>query len=248
MDNAAPGRDWSLVDAAITATDPEDIALQRAYGPWQQLDDRDAQALLAGAGFDRVWWVCGGYAIEAFTGVARGHHDIDIGFFRCDLPRLRETVGDAYDLWSVGSRMLRLIDDHEPDLHEHSAQVWIRRHAYAPWLLDMLATVDLDGHWVHPRDSSQAVPLDEVTWVDASGIRHLDPDIVLAIKARARRATDEADFQACRNLLDERRRARLTAFLKAHHPDHPWLAELAGETPPHSGSGRPATGAPRSAQ
>ncbi len=32
------------------------------------------------AGLDAPWWVCGGSAVEAFTGVARRHDDIDIGF------------------------------------------------------------------------------------------------------------------------------------------------------------------------
>jgi len=56
---------WSLT--------PEDLAegeyWERLYGRWEPFDPAAAQEFLAG--FDRPWWVVGGWAIEAFTGVGR---------------------------------------------------------------------------------------------------------------------------------------------------------------------------------
>ena len=40
---------------------------------------------------DAPWWIVGGWAIDAFTGRPREHHDIDVGFFRADLPRSSST-------------------------------------------------------------------------------------------------------------------------------------------------------------
>ena len=98
-------RDYSAIDPAIHATREEDIAFERRFGPWAAPTPVEAVAVLAA--FARPWWVCGGYAVEAFTGVVRPHDDLDIGFFRRDLAVLREALGDRYDLWSVGSGMLR---------------------------------------------------------------------------------------------------------------------------------------------
>jgi hypothetical protein len=217
-------RDFSAVDAAIVTTDPVDIAIERAIGPWKLLTVSEGAELLTG--FRRPWWVVGGHAIEAYTGVSRHHHDLDIGFFRSDLPALRQALAGEYDLWSVGSGLLRLIDDTNPDLHERSGQVWVRRHAYSPWLVDLLATPGGPDQWIHKWDPSVVADLAEVTWTDANGIRYLAPDLVLTFKAKLHRPQDDADLAATADKLSPAGRSRLQQFLRRHHPDHPWSAAL----------------------
>ena len=60
--------------------DPEDAEFYRWYGAWQPLDPAGVAALMAG--FDRPWWLVGGWSIEAFTGVAREHEDVDLSILR----------------------------------------------------------------------------------------------------------------------------------------------------------------------
>ena len=67
------------------------------YGAWAVRDERDAAALLAG--YPGPWWVVGGRAIEAFTGVTRPHEDIDIVVSRADFPLFREQVADRFHVW-----------------------------------------------------------------------------------------------------------------------------------------------------
>ena len=58
----------------------EEHWFNRTYGPWQPFDVDAARAFFDG--FDRPWWLVGGYAIEAFTGRparARGHRRVDAG-------------------------------------------------------------------------------------------------------------------------------------------------------------------------
>ena len=55
------------------------------------------------ADFPGPWWVVGGWAIEAFSGVQRKHHDVDVAIFKYDVPALLDLVGDRYDVWSVTS-------------------------------------------------------------------------------------------------------------------------------------------------
>ena len=52
----------------------EEDAFRRLYGEWEALDPAGTAAFMAG--YPGEWWVVGGWAIEAFTGVAapsRGH-------------------------------------------------------------------------------------------------------------------------------------------------------------------------------
>ena len=69
--------------------DPEDAEFYRWYGAWQPLDPPGVAALMAG--FDRPWWLVGGWSIEAFTGVAREHEDVDLSILACDVRRSART-------------------------------------------------------------------------------------------------------------------------------------------------------------
>jgi hypothetical protein len=71
----------------------EEHAFLRRYGPWAPLDPAGVAAFMAG--FERPWWVVGGWAIEAFTGARREHEDVDVSILARDVPALREHVGSA---------------------------------------------------------------------------------------------------------------------------------------------------------
>src|SRR3954447_24262051 len=86
------------------------------YGVWQALDLAAARAFFEG--FDRPWWLVGGWAIETFTGVEREHEDIDVSMLACDVPAFREFVGDTWHLWAVPDGALRVMTDERPDLPE----------------------------------------------------------------------------------------------------------------------------------
>jgi hypothetical protein len=90
----------------------EGVDFYRLYGPWAPLDPPGVKALLAG--FERPWWIIGGYAIEAFTQVPRAHEDIDVSIFGVDVPSLRRHFEGRYHLWSVDDGTLRPINDRFP--------------------------------------------------------------------------------------------------------------------------------------
>jgi hypothetical protein len=225
--NHLPMSDFSSIDDAIGSADPEDRAFERWYGPWQPLPIADAAAELAN--FDAPWWICGGQAIDAFTGTDRLHDDLDVGFSASDLPLLREALAPTYHLWSAGAGMLRPLNDEYPELHPESSQVWIREHAWAPWRLDLLATPGGDGTWINKRDERQVLRLDEATWTDSSGLRYLAPELVLVMKAHLHRPKDELDLSRTLSKLELEQRTRLDDQLRRQHPGHPWIARLAGD-------------------
>jgi hypothetical protein len=202
----------------------DDAEFDRLYGRWESLDPAGVQALLAD--FPAPWWVVGGWAIEAFSGVSRPHHDCDVVIFRRDLPALVDLVAGRYDLWSVGSGALRPITEAWPEPHPEAGQVWLRENAAAPWVVDCLINEDRDGRWVSRREEWSA-PLEEVTWVAEDGIRYQNPEVVLHHKALQDQPKDRADRDAALPRMSEAERTWLRdAVRRVYGDDHPWLPVL----------------------
>jgi hypothetical protein len=204
--------------------DAEERAFQRLYGPWAPQTPSGAAELLGG--LTAPWWISGGWAIEAFSGVERRHEDVDVTIFRADVGRLRHHLSGTHDLWAAGSGTLRPLTDERPRAPRWAGQVWIREHARAPWVLDVQLNAGRRDRWVFKRDPSVVRRLDEATWVAADGIRYLRPELVLAHKARHARVKDDADLEATLPLLDQASRAWLTAFVSDTVPGHRWLERL----------------------
>ncbi len=202
----------------------DDAEFERLYGPWEGLGPAGAERLMAA--FPGPWWVVGGWAIEAFTGVAREHEDIDVVIFRRDLPAFLDLVRGRYDAWSAGAGAIRPVNEDWPEPHADAGQLWLREHALAPWVLDCLLNEDRDGLWVSRREEWSA-PLEEVTWVAADGIRYMRPEVVLQHKALQDRPKDRADLAAALPGLSSEQRAWLRdGVRRVYGADHPWLVDL----------------------
>ncbi len=191
------------------------------YGAFEALDLDGARRFFDG--FDRPWWLVGGWAIEAFTGVRREHADIDVSMLACDVPALREFVGDRWHLWTITDGALRPMTDQYPDLPEPDGQIWVRRDAASPWVMDLPVTPDQDGRWRNKKLPEHVAPLEEVTWMTDDGVRVLNPEIVLLFKARLERSKDARDLGHTWPLLDEHRRSWLRDAVRRLFPDHAWL-------------------------
>ena len=140
--------------------------------------------------------------------------------FRRDVPELRRHFHGRYDLWSAGSATLRPLDDAHP-LPRWSGQVWVRAHARAPWLLDVVLNPG-GPRWMFERDRAITFPLEEATWVAADGVRYLRPELVLAHKLRRTRKIDDRDLDAALPLLDADAVAFLLDLVKRCDPSHHW--------------------------
>lgn len=206
--------------------DEEDLDFYRVYGPWRAWTP--VQAAEALAGFPHPWWVVGGHAIEAFTGVRRSHEDIDISFLAsaAAIGDLRAELGGRFHLWSNDGGTFRVIDDRHPEPLQPLAQIWVREHALAPWLADFVPSPQVHGLWQSKRDDSFVADVDEVTWVHSDGVRYLCPEVTLSFKAQQDRPKDRRDLAAAWPLLDGERQTWLAARVRRQHPDHPWNAVL----------------------
>ncbi|MGY4769495.1 nucleotidyltransferase domain-containing protein [Kribbella sp. CWNU-51] len=204
--------------------DPEELAFQRLYGPWKVSTPADAQELMHG--YDGDWWINGGWAIEAFTGVRREHEDVDVSLWRRDIEKLRFHLNGRYDLWSNAGGRLQPLTDERPEQPDDADQIWLRRHALAPWEFDLQPNPDRDGRWVFRRDPTLDYALDEITWRAPDGIRYINPELAIAYKARLGRPKDERDLDATLPLLTPDRRTWLADMIDHLHPNHPWLPRI----------------------
>lgn len=215
-----------MSDDPVWEPDEEDLAFTAVYGDWEPLTPPQLGELMEG--FPAPWWVVGGYAVEAFTGVRRFHEDIDLVVFADQVPALRSQFAGVFHLWSNHGGTFRIIDDDRPEPLHPLSQVWMRRDARSPWRVDCILNPSRDGRWQSRHDESLVADLDEVTWVADDGLRYLAPEVVMLFKARQRRAKDDIDLGNVWPLLDEPRRAWLRAAVRRTYPDHPWQATLDG--------------------
>src|SRR3954447_552106 len=207
----------------VRALDDDDEAHERWYGPWDRLTPVGVAALLDGVAVP--WWIVGGWAIDAFTGRARRHHDIDVAFLRADLGAMLDHLAPTVCVWSNASGTLRPLTS-PGELLPDCRQLWVRRDGGSPWILDFAMTPHDGTTWISPRDETVRIPLEEALFTAAGGLRYLRPEIVLSFKARAHRPQDEADFDAVLPLLDETQRRWLHDAIAREQPDDPWLTLL----------------------
>lgn len=205
-----------------------DEEFTRLYGPWAGNTPQEAAVFFAD--YDATWWVAGGWAVEAFTGIPRDHDDIDVSVFSNDLPRLRRHLAGRLDAWAALSGTLGpILPDDDPDgsavdvLPEHCTQLWTRVSATEPWEFDILLSPGDDTTWVYKRDESIRMPLSDALW-EHDGVRFLRPEIQLLYKARGNREKDRIDLRSTLPLLDDARRGWFADVLERTSPSHPWLS------------------------
>ncbi|CAN5430354.1 hypothetical protein BH10ACT10_BH10ACT10_12040 [soil metagenome] len=202
----------------------EDLEFCNVYGDWEPLAPGELRELMAG--FPAPWWVVGGYAVEAFTGVRRFHEDIDLVVYTDDLPALREQFRGVFHLWSNHGGTFRIIDDDHPEPLHPLAQVWMREDARSPWRIDCPVNPKRDGLWQSKRDEDLVAELDDVTWVADDGVRYLNTEIVLHYKALQHRDKDAIDLANVWPLLAPVKRDWLRERVRRDYPDHPWQPTL----------------------
>lgn len=200
----------------------EEDEFQALYGRWSPLTPTQVAGLLAG--FDRPWWVVGGWAVEAATGYRREHEDTDISLLACDVSAFVAHLAGDWQVWNNVGGVLHPLGGQWQSVDDPGSQLWVRKDASSPWVLDVPLTPDRQGRWTNKRNPEHVADLDEVTFVAADGIRYLNPEIVMSYKAALRRPKDETDLAATLTVLPSIRREWLRDALVDQDPDHPWLA------------------------
>lgn len=77
-----------MVLERTAAEQAEEDEFQALYGRWAPMTPSEFAREMAG--FDRPWWLVGGWAIEAATGLRREHEDLDVSLLVRDVPAFVE--------------------------------------------------------------------------------------------------------------------------------------------------------------
>jgi hypothetical protein len=201
-------------------------------------------------GFGHPWFLCGGWAVDAWLGrQTRDHLDVDIAVFHHD----QHAVFEHLPGWALVA--------HDPNVAGDTTEPWNGRpldlpaHIHVPKLGSALATSTAATHtafefefmlversgedWVLNREPYIAIPLEHSTGQSSWGLPAEAPEVVLFHKAggdlsprevAARRhdirPQDEQDFRALLPTLTAAQRAWLRSSLDRVRPSHPWLDRL----------------------
>lgn len=190
---------------------------------WRSLEPRDALELMRGYG--RPWWVGGGWALDLFVGrTTREHADLDVVVLRAHQERVWDHFA-GWDLEVVDGAGLRPWRGERLELPVHN--LWGRR-TDGPWEVELLLMESDARVWRFRRDGRITLPLAQVG-MERDGVPHLVPEIPLLYKAKAPRASDEADFASVLPRLCTGRRRWLARAIRSHDPSHAWLEALEAE-------------------
>ena len=176
------------------------------------------------AGFERPWFVVGGWAIDIFLGrETRAHHDVEIGVFRADQRALYEhsagwqlsaSIDKAWKPWQ-GEWIA--LPNHQIRVHTNDAELRV---------FDAMLN-ERDGDlWRFRRNLAVARPVAACVLVSSIGLPYLAPEVGLLYKAKAPRPKDQADFDQTIDLLDAEPRVWLKRSVALWYPESPWLALL----------------------
>jgi hypothetical protein len=174
-------------------------------------------------GFPADWYLCGGWAVDAWLGrETREHKDVDIAVFQDALPALLAHL----DGWDLLAHDARLPDDDE-EWAGRPVKLPAHIHARRDEIdLDVQVNERSGGRWRLSRRPRVSIALDRAAGPSAWGLPVLRPEALLFYKAEDTRPRDDADFQALLPLLDRRQAAWLRRAIERVQPGHAWLGTL----------------------
>jgi len=178
------------------------------------------------SGFERPWWICGGWALDLFLGrELRRHVDLDVAILRRDQLALHDHFGGWNLHYATAEHMLERWDGRSLELPVHA--IWAHRSddLTAPWTCEFLLNEAQTADWVYRRNEAVTCPLAEIGG-ERDGIPFFKPEIVLLYKSGEPSPKSDADFAAVQPHLSESSRTWLCRALETCEPQHPWLTSL----------------------
>ena len=192
------------------------------------------RALRAMAGWNRPWWIAGGWALDLFLARAtRPHADLEISILAADHAALSRQLA-GWDLRAVAPGA-RLIPWNGEPLSRPFHQIWARRSSRRaetvaefssdPTMLDFLIEDHAAERWRFRRDHRVSRDVMELG-SSGDGLPYMRPEIALLYKAKQARHKDREDFRRVAPLLNDAARAWLREAIDMVHVRHPWSKEL----------------------
>jgi hypothetical protein len=189
---------------------------------WAPLSPQEVADLFVG--YDGVWWIAGGWAVDLFLEErTRSHDDIDVAVLRADQGAVQRRLAD-WELWLPTDPHSRSWKTPQP-LPPGVNSVWCRRSSGDGWGMELLLMDSDHAEWVYRRKPSIRRPLHSIGRHDPTGLPYLAPEVQLLFKAKYRSAAkNEADFSRVLPRLGQAALEWLAQALLEEFPDgHEWL-------------------------
>ncbi len=192
---------------------------------WQPLDIQETVNLMNG--FEPLWMIAGGYALELFVGKPyREHGDMDIQVLRGSQLALQEYL-QGWDLYFAKDRVLH----HWPDglwLESPIKDIWGRKKGHKYWQLQIMLFEQQNEFWIYRRDKRVRKNLASIVKQTAEAIRYLAPEVQLLYKSKPPlRSKDQLDFEVCLPLLTGEEKCWLGQMLAmVYNGEHQWIESL----------------------
>lgn len=182
-------------------------------------------------GFDRPWYIAGGWAIDLFLGhTTRKHNDVDIAILRKDQHAVRNYLA-GWDFKKVIPRpnggLLETWHDSEwLELPIH--EIHVCRAGHNPPHLEFLLNESTEHEWQFRKNLQVTRPLPLIGLHTDTGVPFLCPEVVLLYKATSKKPTpeNEDDFDNIRKALNKEQREWLRQAIEVYNPKHRWLEQL----------------------
>ncbi len=113
----------------------------------------------------------------------RDHEDTDIGVLRRDVIALRPVL-EGWDIRIAAAGRLTPWTGQPLEVALHQNNLWCRREAHGPWLLDVTIGEGDDELWIDRRDPTVRIPWAHAVLRTSDGVPYLAPDLQLLFKSR----------------------------------------------------------------
>ena len=213
-------------------------------------DEPYAQTAALMSTFPRTWFLCGGWAVDAWLGrQTREHGDVDIAVFHDD----QRWLFEHFTGWDLVA--------HHPGVADDTSEAWDGRpidlpaHVHGRPLaagsaaasdaadapppgrleLEILLNERAGGDWLLSREPRVALPIERAVRRGSHGLPVAVPEVLMFFKATAYpddptypRPEDLDDFLAVAPLLSPLESDWLRGAIAQTAPVHPWLSHLPG--------------------
>lgn len=186
-------------------------------------------------GFAHKWFLCGGWAVDAWLGLTtREHHDVDLAAFHDDQAAIFAQVAARTPIGHDDNVAGDTQEPWEGRWLDMPAHVHLREADGLDWEFQLC---ERDGpELVLRREPRTTLPLAEAWGLTGWGIPALTPPVIVYYKAIPPTWRDEPrdpprphdihDFEVLLPLLRPDARAWLARSIADVEPDHPWLPAL----------------------
>lgn len=186
------------------------------------------QAVKVLADYDRLWAVCGGWAIDLFLNcVTRPHKDVDFVILRKDQFVIQEYLlsRDWTLEKAVNGQLIPWQASEWINLPVHT--IWCKNPKVSPDFIELLFNEVDEVNFHFRRDASITLPLERMIISSPSGIPILAPEIVLLYKSKNVEASPYVgDFKKVLPYLSSQARDWFATALKKLYTNHVWLEDL----------------------